>query len=74
MFKELIRIFLNQLKVKGFQVVLEAMTSTMLEFNRKSNSGDFDLRNQNQNQEQNKSVFPLQQKQNESKGFFNFFK
>lgn len=46
MFKELGKIFLNQLKVKGFQVLLEALTSTMLEYNRKANSGDFDLRNQ----------------------------
>jgi len=70
MFKELGKIFLNQLKVKGFQVILEALTSTMLEYNRKASSGDFDLRNQNQNNVPSQSAQPQQK----SGGLFNMFK
>lgn len=69
MFKELGKIFLNNLKVKGFQVLLEALTSTMLEFNRKSQSGDFDLRNTPQN-----GVNTPQPNQSGLGGFFSIFK
>lgn len=76
MFKQLFKVFLNQLKVKGFQLMLETLTATMLEFNRKSQMGDFDIKPNSQPTNGGVSPFNVHNSNPEPKktGFFGLFK